>query len=180
MEDIAIHGRSDPVIAVCDTDAAARAAVKALCLGGFDMAKLSIVGKGSHIDENAPAAALDHDSNWGTTGGFWGAVWGVEAPPAMFMIPGVGLLATVGPFAGELMAALEGMAQRGPGSVLVDTLRRLGASEEQALLIEQDIKAERLLLIVCGDAGAVRRAREVLAPGLSSALHEPELVPARI
>lgn len=88
-----------PVIAVPDSAGAAEATVKSLSLAGFDMGKVSIIGKGDRGQEHAVGfySVGDTIRAWGAVGGFWGAVWGLVAGPAVFLVPRVGLVAAAGP-----------------------------------------------------------------------------------
>ncbi|MDR3370938.1 hypothetical protein [Rhodoferax sp.] len=67
---------------------------------GFDVKNLSLVGKGYH-PEGHPLGfytASDRIKSWGGTGAFWGGIWGLLLAPAIFFVPGVGLVAMAGPF----------------------------------------------------------------------------------
>ncbi|MFZ3121553.1 MAG: hypothetical protein WA159_24915 [Variovorax sp.] len=58
------------------------------------MKKLSIIGKGYHTEEHALGFYTigDRVKTWGGIGGFWGAIWGLLAGPAVFLIPAVGIV----------------------------------------------------------------------------------------
>jgi hypothetical protein len=161
MSNIKSHSDTDPVIAVYDTHAAAEATIKALSHAGFDMKKLSIIGKGYHTEERALGfySTGDRIKTWGGIGGFWGAVWGLLAGPALFVIPGVGLVAAAGPFGLALIAAVEGAAVVGGVSALGAALVGLGMSKNQAIKYEADIKANRFLVLVHGSAADIAKAR---------------------
>jgi hypothetical protein len=70
----------------------AEAAVKELQRGGFDMKKLSVVGKDYHTDEQVVGYynAGDRMKYWGKMGAFWGGFWGLLFGAAFFWVPGVG------------------------------------------------------------------------------------------
>lgn len=156
---------SDPVIAVYDTHTAAEATIKALSRGGFDMKKLSIIGKGYQMEEHALGfyTVGDRIRAWGGIGGFWGAIWGLLVGPAVFLVPPVGLVAVAGPFALALVSALEGAVLIGGLSALGAALASLGMSKKQAVKYEADIKADRFLVIVHGSAEDIGAARAILA-----------------
>jgi hypothetical protein len=150
---------ANPVIAVHATHAAAKAYVEALSRAGFGMKKLSIVGKhamGFHTTG-------DRIKTWGGIGGFWGAIWGLLAAPAVFLVPPFGLLAAAGPFGLVLLAALEGAAVVGGLSALGAALISLGLSKEQAIKYETDVKDRRFLVIVHGSTDDIAKARAVFA-----------------
>ena len=87
------------VIAVYDTHAEAEAAVRDLQKSGFDMTKLSIVGKDYHTEEDVVGYynTGDRMKAWGTTGAFWGGIWSLMFGSAFFLIPGIGPLLAAGP-----------------------------------------------------------------------------------
>src|SRR5271165_4403513 len=115
---------SDPkaVVAVYDTHEEAEAAVKELQRGGFDMKKLSVVGKDYHTDEQVVGYynAGDRMKYWGGMGAFWGGLWGLLFGAAFFLVPGIGPVLVAGPVAASIVAALE-------GAVVVGGLSAIGA-----------------------------------------------------
>jgi hypothetical protein len=155
----------DPVIAVHETQGGAEAAIKALVKAGFDMTKLSIIGKGHHTEEHAHGfyALGDRIRAWGATGGFWGVVWGLLVGSAVFVMPPVGVVAAAGPITLALVAALEGAVVVGGVSALCMALAGAGMSHDQAIKYEADIAADRFLVIVHGSPEDVERARAILA-----------------
>jgi len=68
---------------------------------GFDMKKLSIVGKDYHTEEHVIGFynAGERMKVWGKRGTFWGTFWGMLLGSALFVIPGVGHLFVLGPAA---------------------------------------------------------------------------------
>ena len=90
---------SDPVIAVHTNHSGAEAAVKALGRAGFDLKKVSIVGKGYRTEEHAMGFYTlgDRVKAWGASGGFWGAAWGLLLGSAVFVMPPLGVVAAAGP-----------------------------------------------------------------------------------
>ena len=103
---------SDPkaVIAVYNTHAEAEAAVKELQIGGFDMKKLSVVGKDYHTDEQVVGYynAGDRMKYWGKLGALWGGLWGLLFGAAFFWVPGIGPLLVAGPLVSVIVGGLEG------------------------------------------------------------------------
>src|SRR5437867_10445932 len=89
----------DSVVAVDDSHAGAEVAVRELAKSGFDMKKLSIIGKDYSTEEGVVGFynAGDRMKAWGKTGAFWGGLWGMLFGSALFVIPGVGpLFAEIG------------------------------------------------------------------------------------
>ena len=73
----------------------AEQAIRSLNEAGFDVKKLSLVGKGYQSEEHPVGfyTAADKIRTWGGVGAFWGGIWGLLLAPAVFFLPGLGLLA---------------------------------------------------------------------------------------
>ena len=158
---------------VFGTHAQAEAAIQALNRSGFDVKKLSLVGKGYHTEEHPVGFYTlgDRVRSWGGTGAFWGGIWGLLLAPAVFFFPGVGLLAMAGPVASALVGALEGAVVVGGLSALGAALTRLGVSQADAIRYETALKADQFLLSVHGSADDAATVRRVLVdvPGWQAA-----------
>jgi hypothetical protein len=153
-----------PVLGVYNAHGRAEQAVKTLRRAGFDIRKLSIVGKGYHSEEYPLGffTAGDRIKVWGGTGAFWGSLWGMLAGAAFFWLPGIGALGVAGPFVHILVSALEGAAVVGGVGALGGALASMGIPKDSILKYERQIKADNYLLIVHGTADEQRRAREIL------------------
>jgi hypothetical protein len=83
---------TNAVIASYANHAAAEDAVKELQKSGFDMKKLSVVGKDYHTDEQVVGYynAGDRMKYWGKLGAFWGGFWGLLFGGAFFWVPAIG------------------------------------------------------------------------------------------
>jgi len=158
---------SDPESAlfVFDTHVAAEEAIRTLSQSGFDMKKLSLIGKGYHSEEKPTGfyTAGDRIKAWGGTGAFWGGIWGLLLAPAVFFIPGFGLVGMAGPFVATLVGALEGAVVVGGLSALGAALTQVGVSKEQIIKYEAALKVDKYLLVVHGSADEQETARSVLA-----------------
>ena len=102
------------IVAVYESHADAEEGIKQLQRGGFDMKKLSIVGKDYHSEEHVVGYynTGDRMKHWGKFGAFWGGIWGLLIGAAFFMIPGIGptrrdldVRVRPGAIAGPLIAA---------------------------------------------------------------------------
>lgn len=152
------------ILAVFDTHSKAEAAIKDLQRSGFDMKKLSIVGKGYHSEEHPVGFYTlgDRVKYWGGSGAVWGGLWGMLFGAAFFWVPGIGPLAVAGPFVPVLVGALEGAAVVGGLSALGAALASLGMHKDAIVRYESEIKADKFVLIAHGDAQEVEKAREIL------------------
>jgi uncharacterized membrane protein len=156
-------------VAVFDQHEDAEAAIRALQRGGFDMKKLSIVGRDYHTEEHAVGFynAGDHVKYWGKRGAFWGMVFGILFAPAFFFIPGIGPILTGGMIGSILMGTIEGAAVGaaigGGSGALAAALTGLGLPKDSVIRYEADLKANKFLLIANGTAADAERARALLA-----------------
>ena len=108
------------VVATFDSHERAEEAIRELQKSGYDMKKLSIVGKDCHTEENVVGYynAGDRMKYWGKLGAFWGGFWGLLFGSAFFWVPGIGQVLVAGPLVGWIVAALEGAAVTGGISAL--------------------------------------------------------------
>ena len=155
---------------VFNTHVEAEEAIRSLSKSGFDVKKLSLVGKGYHSEEHPVGfyTTGDRVKAWGGMGAFWGGIWGLLLTPAVFFLPGVGLLAFAGPLVSALVGALEGAVVVGGISALGAALTQIGVPKDQVIKYESALKADKYLLLVHGTADEVTKARSVL--GLSEAV----------
>ena len=93
------------VVAVFESHDKAEDAVRELQKSGFDMKKLSIVGRDYHTDEHVVGYynAGDRMKYWGKLGAFWGGFWGLLFGSAFFWVPGIGPLLVAGPLAAAIL-----------------------------------------------------------------------------
>ena len=147
------------------THATAEEAIRALGKAGIDMQHLSLVGKGYHSEEKPMGFYTlgDRIKSWGGTGAFWGSIWGLLLAPAVFVLPGIGLVAMAGPVVAALVGALEGAVVVGSLSALGAALTQIGVPDDQVIKYEAALKMDKYLLIVHGSPEDQTKARVVLA-----------------
>ena len=155
---------NNSVVAIYPLHTAAEAAIKELQQAGFDMKKLSIVGRDYHTDEQVVGYynAGDRMKMWGKTGAFWGGLWGFLFGSAFFMIPGVGPLLVAGPLVSWIIGALEGAAVVGGLSALGAGLFSLGIPKDSILIYETAVKSGKYVLVAHGTTDDVAKAKEIL------------------
>jgi len=151
-------------IYVFDTHTAAEEAIRSLGKSGFDMKKLSLVGKGYHSEEKPIGfyTSGDRIKSWGGKGAFWGSIWGILFAPAVFFLPGLGLVGLAGPIVATLVSALEGAVVVGGLSAVGAALVEIGAPKEEAIKYEAALKVDKYLLLVHGSEADQALARDVL------------------
>ncbi len=152
------------VVAVYATHAEAEEAVKELQRGGIDMASLSIVGRGTHTDEQVVGYynTGDRVKYWGGAGAAWGGFWGLLFGSALFAIPGFGPLLLAGPIVAWVVGALERAALLGGLSALGAALYSIGIPKNSVVEYELALKTDQYLLLVNGSESQVEKARDAI------------------
>jgi hypothetical protein len=156
--------KTSAAVAVYASHDDADAAIKALQKAGFDMKKLSIVGKDFRTEEHAIGYynTGDRVKFWGKTGAFWGGLAGILFSSAFLLIPVVGHIIVLGPLVSSIIGGLEGAAVVGSGSALFAALVGLGIPKDTVVQYENEVKAGRFLVLAQGAQEEVTRAREIL------------------
>jgi Heat induced stress protein YflT domain len=152
------------LVVVYGSHSNAEAAIKELQKSGFDIKKLSILGKEYHTEEHVVGYynAGDRMKYWGKMGAFWGGVWGLLVGAAFFVIPGVGPVLIAGPLVAWVVSALEGAVVVGGLSALGAGLYSVGIPKDSILRYETAIQADKFLLVVHGSADEMMKAKNLL------------------
>ena len=149
---------------VFNTHVEADEAIQALNHANFDVKKLSLIGKGYHTEEHPLGfyTAGDRIKSWGGIGAFWGGIWGLLLAPAVFFLPGLGLIAMAGPVVAALVGSLEGAVVVGGISALGAALTQIGVPKDQVIKYETALKVDKYVLMVHGSDEDKVKARSVL------------------
>ncbi len=170
---------TNSAVAVFHSHAKAEQAIHELQKSGFDMKKLSIVGKDYHTDEHVVGYynAGDRMMYWGKAGALWGGFWSLLFGSAFFAIPGIGPVLVAGPLAMWIVGALESAVVVGGFSALGAALASIGIPNNSVLQYETEIKNGKLLLVLHGTPEEVVRAKSVLqTANVTTTVHaEPAL-----
>jgi hypothetical protein len=152
------------VVGINDTHLSAEQGIKALHDGGFDMKKLSIVGRGYHKEERVVGfyTAGGRVKFWAGQGALWGGLWGLLVGAGFFLIPGIGPLLVFGPIVTWLVAALESAALVAGLSALGAALYSLGIPKDSILQYEAALKSDRYLVMAWGTAEEADLARGII------------------
>jgi hypothetical protein len=152
------------VVGIYKTHTEADAAVKELQKSGFDMKKLSVVGKDYHTEENVVGFynAGDRMKFWGKLGAFWGGLWAILFGSAFFVIPGVGQLVVLGPLVMIIVGALEGALVTGGLTALGAGLYSIGIPRDSIVKYETALRSDKFLVIAHGTTGDVAKAKSIL------------------
>ena len=151
-------------VAIFNTHSEAETAVKELQKSGFDMKKLSIVGKDYHTEEQVVGYyhTGDRMKYWGKLGAFWGWIFGLFFGTGLFLIPGIGPLVVAGPLVATIVGGLEGAVAFGGLSALGAGLYSIGIPKDSIINYETSIKSDKFLLVVHGSADELAKAKDIL------------------
>jgi heat induced stress protein YflT len=156
---------NDLAVATYDTHLKAEHAVIALQRAGFDMRRISIIGRDYSTEEQVVGFfnAGDRARFFGKYGAFWSGLFGMLFGAAFLFAPVVGHIVVFGPLASTIVGGLEGAAVGSGVSALLGALSALGVPKNSVLRYATAILADRFLLVVHGDSNEIQRARDVLA-----------------
>jgi hypothetical protein len=169
---------TNSVVAIYETHSQAEEAVKELQRAGFDMKKMSIVGKDYHTDEHVVGYynAGDRMKYWGKQGAFWGGIWGMLFGAAFFAIPGIGPILVAGPLVAWIIGALEGAVVVGGLSAVGAGLYSIGIPNDSVVKYEAALKSDKFLVLAHGTAAEVAKARDIMhtTRSVGVEMHEAE------
>jgi len=160
--------KNEVTVAVCNTHQEAEQVVKKLQQLGFNMKKLSIIGKDYHEEDKVVGYYNTGDAikSWGKAGAFWGGLWGFILGAGFFIVPGIGPLVMAGPFVSAFVGGLEGAFVVGGVSALGGALFSIGIPNNSILKYESDLRADKYLVIAHGTSEEVNNAREIISDSL--------------
>jgi hypothetical protein len=160
-----MQAHTNAAVSICNSHQEAEAAIQTLKKFGFDVKKLSLIGKGYHSEEHPVGfySTGDKIRAWGSTGAFWGSMWGILMAPAVFLLPPLGMVAMAGPVVSVVISALEGAVLVGGLSAVGAALSELGVPKDQVIVYETALKADKYVLMVHGSDDEVARAKSILA-----------------
>jgi hypothetical protein len=147
----------DPRVAVYGDHDDAETAVADLIHSGTDPRRISIVGLGYHLAVVPTGLELSTEPIrfWGKTGEFWGGIWAVGS--GSFYFPGLGPVVLGGAIASRVEDALSSSGPAPAESPVVRALLDLGIAADEARTLEDEIRADRCLVVVSGPEEEVAR-----------------------
>ncbi len=158
-------------VTVYDTHIEAEAAIRAIEKSGFDMTKVSVVGKNYKIQAETVGY---HSTGIGLeacdeTGSFWGSMFG----PVSFWVPGIGPLLAAGPIVAWIVGAQECFVIVGGLSVLGTALFSLGIRKHKVSEYETQIQAGKFVVIAHDAQDELANSKAALeAPARQEALRQ--------
>jgi hypothetical protein len=100
---------------------------------------------------------------------------GILLSPALLFIPVVGHIVVFCPIASSIVGVFEGATVGAGTSDLVAGLMRIGIPKDSAIRHEAELKADKFLIVVCGDVDEMDKARDLLKQPFSASevsIHE--------
>lgn len=168
-------------IATFDTHSAAETAIRKLGLAGFDITRLSVVGKGYHVDEQVIGFYNQRDRIrfWGSEGAFWGAMWTLFFGGLFVTIPLVGPVVALGYIGMMAIGVLEGAVVVGGVSAISAALYGMGIPKDSILQYETALTSDAYLVMAHDTPSRIVIARAILeeAGALHVDVHEGLSVP---
>jgi uncharacterized membrane protein len=160
-----MNTKLNSVVAIYNSHTEAEKAVKELQKSGFDMKKLSIIGKDYHAEEHVVGYynTGERVKYWGKLGAFWGGFWGLLFGSAFFLVPGIGPLVVGGPLVSWIIGALEGAVLIGGLSAVGAALYSIGIPKDSIVKYETSLKANKFLVVAHGSAEEVNKAHDTLS-----------------
>jgi uncharacterized membrane protein len=170
--------RKNSVVSIFNTHTEAEEAIRELQRSGFDMKKLSIVGKDYHAEEHVVGYynTGDRVKYWGKLGAFVGGLWGLLFGSAFLFVPGIGPLAIGGPLVSWIIGALEGAVIMGGLSAVGAALYSIGIPKDSIIKYETSLKSNKFLVVAHGSIEEVNKARGILdaTSATETAVHHSE------
>lgn len=152
------------VVATYRSHTDASAAVDGLRRAGFDMRKLSMVGRDFHVEET-PIGLYNTGGRvefWGKLGTSVGTLGGILLGSTLFSIPVVGRAIILGPVVAAVVSALEGAAVGVCAGVLGGALSRIGVPRRRVMRYGRQVAAGKVLLVAHGTPHEVEHAKGAL------------------
>lgn len=162
------------IVAVYRRQATAQEILQRLVDKDFPMDRISLLGKAGAVGDDVLGVYYpklgERMKAWGEQGAFWGAIWGLLASASgLFVFPGLGAIAAVGPIVQLLVASLAGagltggaLAAAGALSQISVILHRIGIPHEKLEELHQDILTGKTLIILQGHADELQPYQKLL------------------
>ena len=156
--------KNNAVVRVYNPHAETEATIKELQRSGFDMNKVSIVGKDYYIERHVIGYhnAGDRMKVWCQLGEFWGGLSSLLFGSAFFLLPGIGPVIVFGPLVSWIVRALEGPVMASGLSALGAGLHNIGVTNASIMEYEMALKSDKFLVIVHGTADETAKVKSIL------------------
>ena len=155
--------KQNALVAIYSNPGEAQEAVITLARSGFDLERLSVVGKAYRERKDVVAYYQDGDAMkcWGELGYFWNGISSMIHGWALVRMPGRDPLLVVGQLALWIVVALDNSAIFGGLSALGATLYSMGLSQNSVHDYEEALRKGNYLVVIHGPAQEVMRAKKI-------------------
>jgi hypothetical protein len=151
-------GEHHAVLAICNTQVEAEAAMRELTHTGFHIKQLSVVGQGYRPAKHAGGYSDTADCmEYGSTA-----------------ISGIGSVLIAGPLLGWVFGALEETVAAGGITAIGTALKNMGIPKDSILSYETALRFSKFIMLVHGTAEEVAHAQNILRTKRAHAIVEQE------
>jgi hypothetical protein len=164
------------IVAIYKSHAEAEAGIKELQRSGFDMKKLSIIGRDHHMNELINYYNTgDHVKHWGKLEVSWGGIARLFFSSGLFLGPGMNPLFVAGPLIGEIVGALESAAVVGGLGARGTGLYSISIPKNNVSRYETALKTGKFVVIAHSSVEQATRARDIIGRGSPERLEERQM-----
>ncbi len=131
---------------------------------GFDLAKISILGK-AYISDEQIVGCYSTGGNLKAIGGlgaFWEELWKILKGAAFFFIPGIGPVVIAGSLVDMIISTLKAPVAIRKLSSLGIVLNGLGIPDNTIFEYEVGIRANKFMLIASGSSEEIIKAKSIV------------------
>jgi uncharacterized membrane protein len=153
---------NNATLTVFKSQADAEVAVRQLARDGYDLSKVSMVGRDA--DSDARVGGYPNENGRGSTsaevGVSWGGIRGMLVGFGFFPVPGLGSLVVAGPLLTWIVRSMGPVVGPDKLGAMADGLHQLGIPKDSIRRCEAALKSGKVVLIAEGSAMAMILARE--------------------
>lgn len=152
------------VIAVYESAAGAVDGVRALLRSGWDIERLSVVGRDSSNSERVVGlyTAGRRTKFWAVQAESWNALSDELRDSSIFIVPRLGPIIVIGPLVDGFVATLESIQAPAAVGIVAAAIARVGVPLERAAYYESCVDKGRIVIVGPGEADPVAHTHEIL------------------
>jgi hypothetical protein len=152
------------ILAIYKTHNEVEESLRELQQSGFDLAKISILGKAYISDEQIVGCYTTGGKlkAIGGLGAFWEEIWNILKGAAFFFIPGIGPVVIAGSLVDMIISTLKVPVATRELSALGIALNGLGIPNNTIFEYEVGIRANKFILIASGTSEEIAKAQRIV------------------
>ncbi len=168
---------SSAIVALYPTAMETETAIMELQHAGFDLTRLSIVGRGYHVDGQVSGYynTSDRVKYRGKNSEFWSNLWSLLFGSAFLVVPQVGPILVAGPLVGWIVGALDGPGEVVGLSAIGSGLCSLGLPWASVSRYETALRSGKYVVIAHGSVDETAQGRDIIARTTPELLEEHQL-----